>query len=321
MGPHEIKKYLQKIKTNKPTAPGDIPAKIIKEFAFFICIPMANIINTLVKVGQWPKIYKKETITPIPKQYPPESMEMLRPISNLPNLNKIMEKIICEMVISDMKKSLDPSQYGNQKHLSIQHYLVRLLHRIVSNIYKNCKGEINAALCMFIDWKQAYSRQCHTLGVKSFLKNGVRPALIPILISYFQDREMKVKWQGLSISIDSGGYCLGIGVMVSFLYIFGHWPTDRPVLMMFAIGIQIKQANSLIIFAGISPGTVDLFVFIFWRYFLVSCGLYCGMDDLLNNGMSMSSFLISLYSLLITEKLLARRSACSYSERWLISST
>ena len=75
--------------------------------------------------------------------------------------------------------------------------MVRLLHRIVSNIDINCKGEINAALCMFIDWKQAYSRQCHTLGVKSFLKNGVRPALIPILISYFQDREMKVKWHGL----------------------------------------------------------------------------------------------------------------------------
>ena len=39
--------------------------------------------------------------------------------------------------------------------------------------------------------------QCHTLGVKSFLKNVVRPALIPILISYFQDREMKIKWHGL----------------------------------------------------------------------------------------------------------------------------
>ena len=49
---------------------------------------------------------------------------------------------------------------------------------------------------MFIDWKQAYSRQCHTLGVQSFLKNGVRPSLIPILISYFEDREMRVKWHG-----------------------------------------------------------------------------------------------------------------------------
>ena len=49
---------------------------------------------------------------------------------------------------------------------------------------------------MFVDWKQAYSRQCHTLGVESFIKNGVRPALIPILISYFEDREMRVKWHG-----------------------------------------------------------------------------------------------------------------------------
>ena len=49
---------------------------------------------------------------------------------------------------------------------------------------------------MFIDWKQAYSRQCHTLGVESFIRNGVRPAVIPLLISYFQDRQMRVKWHG-----------------------------------------------------------------------------------------------------------------------------
>ena len=94
-----------------------------------------------------------------------------------------------------MKHSLDPSQYGNQKHLSIQHYLVRFLHRILTSTDKNSKGEVNAVLCLFIDWKQAYSRQCHTLGVNSFLKNGVRPSLLPILISYFEDRQMRVKWR------------------------------------------------------------------------------------------------------------------------------
>ena len=29
-----------------------------------------------------------------------------------------------------------------------------------------------------------------------FIDNGVRPALIPILINYFQGRTMKVKWKG-----------------------------------------------------------------------------------------------------------------------------
>ena len=100
------------------------------------------------------------------------------------------------MVMSDMKPKFDPKQFGNQKHLGIQHYLVRLIHRILSNIDNNKKGEIRAVLCLFVDWKQAFSRQCHTLGVESFKKNGVRASLLPLLISYFEDRQMRVKWRG-----------------------------------------------------------------------------------------------------------------------------
>ena len=103
-------KYLRNIKTNKSTAPGDIPPRIIKEFAFYLSIPLSNIINAGLRVGHWPKIYKRETITPIPKQFPPETRDMLRPIANLCNFNKIMEKIISEMVISDMTPKLDPGQ-------------------------------------------------------------------------------------------------------------------------------------------------------------------------------------------------------------------
>jgi len=35
------------------------------------------------------------------------------------------------------------------------------------------------------------------MGIESFLKTGVRPSLIPILINYYQDREMCVKWNGV----------------------------------------------------------------------------------------------------------------------------
>ena len=35
-------------------------------------------------------------------------------------------------------------------------------------------------------FKQAFSRQCLTLGIKSFIKCGVRPSLIPLLMSFFE---------------------------------------------------------------------------------------------------------------------------------------
>ena len=81
-------------------------------------------------------------------------MEMLRPISSLLSFNKVQEMIIVEMVVSDMMPNLDPTQYGNRKRTSISHYLVRLLHRILSETDRNSKGEIKAVLCLFIDWKQ-----------------------------------------------------------------------------------------------------------------------------------------------------------------------
>ena len=54
-----------------------------------------------------------------------------------------------------------------------------------------------AVILQMIDWSQEFDRQCHSLGIKSFIDNGVRPDLIPILINFFQDREMMVKWKGL----------------------------------------------------------------------------------------------------------------------------
>ena len=179
----QIRAHMEKIKTNKATVPGDIPAKILKEHASLLCIPLTDIINTSLRTGCWPDNYKKEIITPVGKVFPVEFMDQLRPISNLPNCNKIQERVIADMVISDMKAKLDPSQYGNQKNKSIQHYLVRMMHRIVTSLDNSTKGEVTAVLATFIDWKSAYSHQCHKLGIESFIRNGVRPALIPLLIS------------------------------------------------------------------------------------------------------------------------------------------
>ena len=181
----KVKQVMDKVKLNKATIPGDIPAQIVKKCSETLCIPMTHMINHSIKTASWPDQYKEELITPIGKVLPVENLEQLRPISNLPICNKIQETLIAELVIQDMKAGLDPTQYGNQKKTSIQHYLVALLNRIVTNVDKNSKGEINAVLVLFIDWKSAFSKQCHKLGVRSFVTNGGRPSLIPLLINQY----------------------------------------------------------------------------------------------------------------------------------------
>ena len=135
-------------------------------------------------------------MTPVPKELPVKNLDMLRNISGLINLDKIAEKLISKLIISDMKAKLDPSQFANQKGLSIQHYLIKFIDRILLALDTNSKSKTCAVLATLVDWKQAFPRQCPKLGVESFIRNGVRPSLIPVLINYFQGRRMKVKWQG-----------------------------------------------------------------------------------------------------------------------------
>ena len=96
-----------------------------------------------------------------------------------------------------MEAKMDPAQFGNQKSVSVQHYLIQMIHRIVTVLDRNSRRDIFAVVANMIEWKDAFPRQCPKLGIQSFIQNGVRPSLIPLLINYFQDREMSVKWHGV----------------------------------------------------------------------------------------------------------------------------
>ena len=159
--------------------------------------PIAHIVNHCLAQGIYPDIWKVEYVTPVPKVHPPENLADLRRISGLLNLSKITDKIIAEIITEDMAHTRDRSQYGNQKKISLQHYLVKMLHKILTSIDQNSTNQSMAVILTMVDWKQAFDRQSHVLGIQSFIDNGVRPSMIPILISFFQNRQMRVKWKGL----------------------------------------------------------------------------------------------------------------------------
>ena len=194
--PSQVWLLLTQLKTNKATVPGDFPAKLIKQFAAYLAEPLTDIINAGIRRGEYPQVYKFEVCTPVPKSYPPQNTAQVRNISGLLTFDKIMEKLISELIIFDMSLSIDPAQYGNQKGVSIQHYLINMIHRILTAVDNNSRRETFAVIANLIDWNNAFPRQCPKLGIESFIRNGVRPALIPVLINYFQNREMSVKWHG-----------------------------------------------------------------------------------------------------------------------------
>ena len=199
--PLQVLNQLLKLKVKKATAPDDIPSAVIREYAEYICVPLCIILNSCISRGEYPRIWKIEYQTPIPKEYPVLTIDMLRNISILKHFDKIAETMISELMVSDMKQKMDQSQYGNSKGISVQHYLVKMLHKILTQLDNNSGGDTFAVIAALIDWKQAFPRHCPTLGVQSWVRNGVRPELIPALVDFFRDRVMKVRWHGATSSV------------------------------------------------------------------------------------------------------------------------
>ena len=201
--PFRVNRIIKTMNKKCATVLDDIPMKLVQIFSYELSNPLAHIINKCLLEGIHPSIYKTEVVTPAPKVYPPQKIKDLRKIAGLKNFSKIIEKTVAQFIVQDMRPKRDKAQYGNEKGLSTQHYLIRLLHNALAATDRNSKSEKFAVIISLIDWSQAFDRQSHQLGIKSFVDNGVRPSLIPYLISYFQDRKMVVKWNGELSSIKS----------------------------------------------------------------------------------------------------------------------
>ena len=72
----------------------EFPAKLFKLIAFELSSRISNLINTCMTTGKYPDLLKIARVIPIFKKGSPSEPQNYRPISILPNLNKIIEKVL-----------------------------------------------------------------------------------------------------------------------------------------------------------------------------------------------------------------------------------
>ncbi len=105
IGQEELNKL---ITTSKPTTCllDPVPTKLLKELPVAE-EPLLNIINSSLSLGHVPKPFKLAVIKPLIKkpQLDPSEMANYRPISNLPFMSKILEKVVSAQLCSFLQKN------------------------------------------------------------------------------------------------------------------------------------------------------------------------------------------------------------------------
>ena len=187
LSPPEVVKRLREFKKPKSMVLGDIFPAVINRAAIALAMPLTHLYNCITLSQNWPRGWKTEFVTPIPKSTAPQSAGDLRNISCTLLFSKVYESFILKWLGQQVR--LRDNQYGGVKGSGTEHYLVELWQKVLENIEDPRAG----SLLTSIDYAKAFNRLDYSHCIKCLKAKGADPNLIRIVASFLSDRVMRVK--------------------------------------------------------------------------------------------------------------------------------
>ena len=101
--------------SKKASQKSDIPSKIVKLYADFFGLFICSNFNYCLKKGEFPCVLKHAGVIPAHKKEIKSDKANYRPVSILPNLSKIYEKLMYQQLYEHFNSILSPKQCGFRK--------------------------------------------------------------------------------------------------------------------------------------------------------------------------------------------------------------
>ena len=169
--PHEINLIIQSLKSSNTTDIFGISTKFVKIASTAIEAILASIYNKSINEGIFPDAMKLAKILPIHKGDSKFIVSNYRPISLLPILSKIFEKLMYNRLIEFINKNniLTPNQFGFQKNKSTEMAVNTIINNVINSFEKK-----ETAYCIFLDFAKAFDTVNHQILIKKLEYYGIR---------------------------------------------------------------------------------------------------------------------------------------------------
>jgi len=191
--PFEVFTALNHLSLTKSPGPDLIPNLLLKDLAAILAEPICALINSSVKQGIVPDWWKMARITPLPKQYPPTTVEQdVRPIAITNSIAKIAERFVAQWFNEHFSSHLDSNQFGCTTNRSTTHALIKLTHEI----FKASDNSNNLIRILFVDFSKAFDLIDHNILLQKFIKYEFPPHISVWSLSFLHDRQQFVKVNG-----------------------------------------------------------------------------------------------------------------------------
>ncbi|GAV00593.1 hypothetical protein RvY_11419 [Ramazzottius varieornatus] len=131
---------IRKLDVNKAAGSSLITNRLLKVAGTAIVYPLPRLFNLIIQTGQFPTVWKKADVVPIPKK----GGSAFRPISLLPPLSKLFEKNLADHLSNYLyqNKLFSDSQYGFRKRRSTEMQLARMSHHFPQVLLQRNEADV-----------------------------------------------------------------------------------------------------------------------------------------------------------------------------------
>jgi len=186
----QVFKILQSLDSKKATGLDGVSSRLLKAGATPLASPLTKLFNLSLSSGQVPQQWKTARVTPLFKEGSKTDANNYRPISVLPVVMKIFERLIHNQLYSFLSQNnlLSSNQSGFRPGHSTQTTLIEVSDYILKNIDK---GKVVGGV--FIDLKKAFDTVNHSILLGKLKSFGILGLELDWFTSYLDNRMQATK--------------------------------------------------------------------------------------------------------------------------------
>ena len=184
----EIEKELRELDPNKVTTFGNIPTKILKQSSKSCSDTLQKLFNDALRDGYFPDKLKRADITPVFKKDDPTKAKNYRPVSVLPGVSKIFERLMHKQISFYIDQFLSPYMCGYRKGFSTQHALLSLIEK-----WKKVLDNKGYGGAILMDLSKAFDTINHDLLIAKLHVYGFSKESLKLIKSYLTNRWQRTK--------------------------------------------------------------------------------------------------------------------------------